>query len=145
MAIQLSGNGPQVKRHSHQQNAEMNVTPFVDVILVLLIIFMVVAPLSTVEVPVDLPHNNAAPTPPPLEPVYISVQKDGSVFVQNDRTDLLNLMAALQARTQGNRETRLFVRGDQHAEYGQLMAVMNVLQSAGYAKIGLLAEEASEQ
>lgn len=145
MTIQLGGDGPQVKRHSYQQNAEMNVTPFVDVILVLLIIFMVAAPLATVDVPVDLPPNAAAPSPPPVEPIYISVQKNGAVFLQNASTDLRGLTAALEAHTQGNRETRIFVRGDQHAEYGLLMAVMNVLQSGGYTKIGLVAEEEQRQ
>ena len=144
MAIQL-GSGAQVKRHSYQQNAEMNVTPFVDVMLVLLIIFMVVAPLATVDVPVDLPPNTAAPTPPPVEPVYISVQKDGSVFIQNDHTTIVGLPALIKSYTRGNTETRLFLRGDLHAEYGHLMAVMNVLQKDGYTKIGLVAEEESPQ
>ena len=141
MTIQLSGEGPQVKRHGYRQNAEMNVTPFVDVILVLLIIFMVAAPLATVDVSVELPSNSSAPTAPPTEPIYVSVQKDGAVFLQNDRTDLRGLNAALATHTRGNRETRIFLRGDQHAEYRLLMAVMNVLQSGGYTKIGLVAEE----
>ena len=143
MSIQL-GSGAQVKRHSYQQNAEMNVTPFVDVMLVLLIIFMVAAPLATVDVPVDLPPNAAAPTPPPAEPVYISVQKDGTVFVQNEQTNLAGVSAALRAMTKGDTETRIFLRGDTHAEYGKLMGVMNVLQQDGYTKIGLVAEDASQ-
>ena len=143
MSIQL-GSGAQVKRHSLQQNAEMNVTPFVDVMLVLLIIFMVVAPLATVDVPVDLPPNTAAPTPPPAEPVYISVQKSGTVFVQNEATKLEGVSAALRGLTKGDTETRIFLRGDMHAEYGQLMAVMNVLQKDGYTKVGLVAEDANQ-
>lgn len=139
MSVSL-GEGPQVKRHSYQQNAEMNVTPFVDVILVLLIIFMVAIPMSTVDVPVDLPPNTAAPTPPPTEPIYITAQKDGTVFLQNTRVDLDKLAAALEDHTHGNRETRLYLRGDLHAEYGLVMLVMNVLQSDGYTKIGLVAE-----
>ena len=140
MALQL-GTGAQVKRHSYQQNAEMNVTPFVDVMLVLLIIFMVVAPLATVDVPVDLPPNSAAPTPPPAEPIYISVQKDGSVSIMNDHVNVAALPEAIRKYTKGDLETRLFLRGDMHAEYGSLMAVMNVLQREGYTKIGLVAEE----
>jgi TonB system transport protein ExbD (group 1) len=141
VTIQLGGDGLRIKRHSYQQNAEMNVTPFVDVILVLLIIFMVAAPLATVNVPVDLPRNSTSPKPPPVEPIYISVQKDGSVFLQNDPTNLSDLPRGLEAQTLGNRETRIFLRSDQHAEYGKLMAVVNVLQSGGYSKIGLVAEE----
>ncbi|MFY9326632.1 MAG: TonB system transport protein ExbD [Georgfuchsia sp.] len=144
MSIQL-GSGAQVKRHSYQQNAEMNVTPFVDVMLVLLIIFMVVAPLATVDVPVDLPPNTAAPTPPPTEPVYISVQQDGSVYIQNDHTTIDGLSVLIKSYTKGDTETRLFLRGDMHAEYGHLMAVMNVLQKDGYTKVGLVAEEESAQ
>jgi TonB system transport protein ExbD (group 1) len=143
MSIQL-GSGAQVKRHSYQQNADMNVTPFVDVMLVLLIIFMVVAPLATVDVPVDLPPNTAAPTPPPAEPVYISVQKTGTVYVQNQATNVGGVSAALRELTKGDVETRIFLRGDLHAEYGQLMAVMNVLQQDGYTKIGLVAEDANQ-
>ncbi|MFA7268030.1 MAG: biopolymer transporter ExbD [Sterolibacterium sp.] len=143
MTIQL-GSGAQVKRHSYQQNAEMNVTPFVDVMLVLLIIFMVVAPLATVDVPVDLPPNAAAPKPPPTEPVYISVQKQGTVYVQNVATSLGGVSAALHVLTKGDTETRVFLRGDMHAEYGHLMAVMNVLQKDGYTKIGLVAEDANQ-
>jgi len=142
MAIQL-GTGAQVKRHSYQQNAEMNVTPFVDVMLVLLIIFMVAAPLATVDIPVDLPPNTAAPTPPPTEPVYISIQKSGAVYVQNTATTLAGVTDALKALTKGDTETRIFLRGDMHAEYGQLMSVMNVLQKDGYTKIGLVAEDAN--
>lgn len=145
MTVMLGGEGPQVKRHSYQQNAEMNVTPFVDVILVLLIIFMVAIPIATVDIPVDLPPNTAAPTPPPVEPIYITVQKDGTVFLQNDRTELRSLTAALNERTQGKRETRLYLRGDLHAEYGLVMAVMNVLQGDGYTKVGLVAEEEQPQ
>ncbi len=143
MSIQL-GSGAQVKRHSYQQNAEMNVTPFVDVMLVLLIIFMVAAPLATVDVPVDLPPNTAAPTPPPAEPVYISVQKNGDVYVQNTQTRIDGVSGALKELTKGDLETRIFLRGDMHAEYGQLMGVMNVLQQDGYTKIGLVAEDARQ-
>ena len=141
MAIQLGDYGLGVKRHAYPQNAEMNVTPFVDVILVLLIIFMVAAPLATVDVPLDLPSLSAAPNPLPAEPVYISVQRDGLVYIQNERTDLNGLPALLLTNTHSNRETRIFLRGDEHVEYGRLMAVMNVLQDQGYSKVGLIAAE----
>lgn len=140
MGIQLDS-GPTVKRHNYQQNAEINITPFVDVILVLLIIFMVAAPLATVDVPVDLPSNAATPAPPPTEPVYVSVQTDGSLFVQEQAVTLQELPDVTHDVTAGNLETRLFLRGDQSVEYGTLMRVMNVLQKAGYARISLVATE----
>lgn len=143
MGIQLDC-GPTVKRHNYQQNAEINITPFVDVILVLLIIFMVAAPLATVDVPVDLPSNAATASPPPLEPVYITVQADGALFVQEQPVTFAQLVDITQAQTAGNRETRLFLRGDQSVEYGTLMRVMNSLQKAGYARISLVASEELE-
>ena len=143
MGIQLDS-GPTVKRHNYQQNAEINITPFVDVILVLLIIFMVAAPLATVDVPVDLPSNAATASPPPLEPVYITVQADGALFVQEQPVTFAQLVDITQAQTAGNRETRLFLRGDQGVEYGTLMRVMNSLQKAGYARISLVASEELE-
>ena len=143
MGIQLDS-GPTVKRHNYQQNAEINITPFVDVILVLLIIFMVAAPLATVDVPVDLPSSAATASPPPLEPVYITVQADGTLFVQEQPVTFAQLVDITQAQTAGNRETRLFLRGDQSVEYGTLMRVMNSLQKAGYARISLVASEELE-
>lgn len=143
MGIQLDS-GPTVKRHNYQQNAEINITPFVDVILVLLIIFMVAAPLATVDVPVDLPSNASAPSAPPTEPVYISVQADGGIFVQEQAVPLGQLANLTHGVTAGQLETRLFLRGDQAVEYGALMRVMNVLQKAGYSRISLVASEELE-
>jgi len=143
MGIQLDS-GPTVKRHNYQQNAEINITPFVDVILVLLIIFMVAAPLATVDVPVDLPSNASTSAPPPTEPVYISVQTDGSIFVQEQAVRLAQLAASTHGVTAGQLETRLFLRGDRTVEYGTLMQVMNVLQKAGYSRISLVATEELE-
>ncbi|CEA05308.1 TonB system transport protein ExbD [Pseudomonas saudimassiliensis] len=140
MAIQLDS-GPTVKRHSYQQNAEMNITPFVDVMLVLLIIFMVAAPLATVDVPVDLPSNAAAPSTPPTEPVYISVQANGQLFVQEQAVTLAQLATATHGVTGQRLDTRLFLRGDQAVEYGTLMRVMNQLQKSGYSRISLVAAE----
>ncbi|MFO7705085.1 MAG: TonB system transport protein ExbD [Halopseudomonas sp.] len=133
-----------VKRHNYQQNAEMNITPFVDVMLVLLIIFMVAAPLATVDVPVDLPSNAATPSPPPTDPVYVSVQADGLLFVQEQAIALNGLQERVLDVTGGDRQTRLFLRGDQAVDYGTLMRVMNTLQKAGYTRISLVASEELE-
>lgn len=140
MSIQFNS-GPMVKRHNYQQNAEMNITPFVDVMLVLLIIFMVAAPLATVDVPVDLPSNAAAPTPPPTDPLYISVQADGLLFVQEQGVALAELAGVVRAATGNRLDTRLFLRGDQAVDYGTLMRVMNNLQKAGYSQISLVAAQ----
>lgn len=140
MAIHLDS-GPTVKRHSYQQNAEMNITPFVDVMLVLLIIFMVAAPLATVDVPVDLPTNASAPNTPPADPIYISVQADGRLFVQERLVTFEELGAATHGATGQRLDTRLFLRGDQAVDYGTLMRVMNQLQKSGYARISLVASE----
>ncbi|MBB1519241.1 TonB system transport protein ExbD [Aquipseudomonas campi] len=140
MSIQFNS-GPMVKRHNYQQNAEMNITPFVDVMLVLLIIFMVAAPLATVDVPVDLPSNAAAPTPPPTDPLYISVQADGLLFVQEQGVALAELAGVVRGATGNRLDTRLFLRGDQAVDYGTLMRVMNNLQKAGYSQISLVAAQ----
>lgn len=140
MGIQFNS-GPSVKRHNYQQNAEMNITPFVDVMLVLLIIFMVAAPLATVDIPVDLPSNTATTSPPPTDPVYISVQADGQLFVQEEPMELATLAASVHAYTNGNPETRMYLRGDRAIDYGTLMQVMNALQRAGYTRISLVATE----
>ena len=140
MSIQFNS-GPMVKRHNYQQNAEMNITPFVDVMLVLLIIFMVAAPLATVDVPVDLPSNAAAPTPPPTDPLYISVQANGLLFVQEQSVALAELAGVVRGATGNRLDTRLFLRGDQAVDYGTLMRVMNSLQKAGYSQISLVAAQ----
>ena len=143
MGIQFNS-GPMVKRHNYQQNAEMNITPFVDVMLVLLIIFMVAAPLATVDVPVDLPSNAATASPPPTDPVYVSVQADGQLYVQEQSVTLADLPALILGVTDSDTQTRLFLRGDQAVDYGTLMRVMNTLQKAGYTRISLVASEELE-
>lgn len=143
MSIQFNS-GPTVKRHNYQQNAEMNITPFVDVMLVLLIIFMVAAPLATVDVPVDLPSNAAAPSSPPADPVYVSVQADGLLFVGEQEVAIDGLQTLVRNVTSGQEDTRLFLRGDQAVDYGTLMRVMNTLQKAGYTRISLVASEELE-
>jgi len=144
MSIKLSEDQVSFRRHSYPPNAEINVTPFVDVMLVLLVIFMIVAPLATVTVPVDLPRSIAAPTPPPIAPVTVTVQTNGSIFVGNVKTDQKDLVAALLVVTKQNLGTSILMRGDTHLEYGQLMQVMNELSDGGFSLIGLVSQPADQ-
>ncbi|WP_062227695.1 TonB system transport protein ExbD [Aureimonas frigidaquae] len=121
--------------------AEINVTPFIDVMLVLLIIFMVAAPLSTVDVPVDLPVSNARPAERPDEPIYLSVQDDLRLVLGEEGLERNELRQRLDARTGGDREQRIFLRADGAVAYGDLMEVMNALREAGYLKIALVGLE----
>ena len=123
-------------------NHDINVTPFIDVMLVLLIIFMVAAPLSTVDVAVDLPASNAQPQPRPGEPVFLTVKGDLTLAFGNDPIPRDALKATLDNKTQGNTEERVFLRADKSVSYGDLMEVMNLLRSAGYLKIALVGLEA---
>jgi TonB system transport protein ExbD (group 1) len=144
MSIKLAEDQVSFRRHSYPPNAEINVTPFVDVILVLLVIFMIAAPLATVTVPVDLPNNSAQPTPPPAQPVTVTVQVDGTIFVGQTRADAAHLVPELLAATGKNLDTRILLRGDKHLQYGQLMDVMNDLSDGGFNKVGLVAEESGK-
>ncbi len=120
---------------------EINVTPFIDVVLVLLIIFMVAAPLATVDVPVDLPASTATPTPRPDKPLFVSIQADKTLSVGEARTTREALGAALDAATNSDKTARVFLRADRTVDYGALTEVMNALRGAGYLKIGLVGLE----
>ena len=120
---------------------EINVTPFIDVMLVLLIIFMVAAPLATVDVAVNLPASTAEPQPRPEKPVFLTVKPDltlalGETSVPRDLLD-----AALGAATKGDKETRIFLRADKSVPYGEMMDVMNLMRRAGFLKIALVGLE----
>jgi len=123
------------------ENHEINVTPFIDVMLVLLIIFMVAAPLSTVDVNVDLPASSAKPAERPDEPLYLTVKEDLSLNIGNDAVAREQLAATLNRVTEGNKDTRVFLRADKAVDYGQFMEVMNLLRDAGYLKIALVGLE----
>ncbi|MEX2207905.1 MAG: biopolymer transporter ExbD [Myxococcota bacterium] len=131
------GNG-----NPYPANSEMNVTPFVDVMLVLLIIFMIAAPLSTVTVPVELPPATTKPEEHKApDPVFVSIEKDGDIYVMEERIALAELPAKLREKTHDNTSERIFLRADQSLAYRVVMQVMNVMQDAGFLKVGLVAEE----
>lgn len=123
------------------ETADINITPFIDVILVLLIIFMVAAPLSTVDVPVELPVSSAPQQPRPEKPIFVSVKSDLGITVGEDSVARTALGATLDTATKNNKDERIFLRADKGVPYGELMQVMNLLRSAGYLKVGLVGLE----
>ena len=120
---------------------EINVTPFIDVILVLLIIFMVAAPLSTVDLPIDLPTSSASPQKKPDKPTYVSVKPDLTLAIGENPVKRADLVATLDAAADANKDRFLFLRADRAVPYGDLMDVMEILRAGGYAKLKLVALE----
>ena len=120
--------------------AEINVTPFVDVMLVLLIVFMVTAPLLTVGVPVDLPKTRAPALGQDREPLSITVQRDGTIYLQKEKVPEEGLVDRLTAIAANGYNQRIFVRGDTRANYGKVMEVMGILAAAGFTHIGLVTD-----
>lgn len=120
--------------------AEINVTPFVDVMLVLLIVFMVTAPMLTVGVPVDLPKTKAQALGQDREPLSVSVRRDGRIFLQNTAIEEDGLVAKLEAISKNGYDQRIFVRGDKSVDYGRVMEVMGLLNAAGFTHIGLVTD-----
>ncbi|MBD2784052.1 TonB system transport protein ExbD [Xenorhabdus sp. DI] len=120
---------------------EINVTPFIDVMLVLLIIFMVAAPLATVDIKVDLPASTAKPQPRPEKPVFLTVKADKQLYVGEQVVDRKNLSLVLDQTTQSNKDTTIFFQADKTVDYETLMSVMDSLRKAGYLKVGLVGME----
>jgi biopolymer transport protein ExbD len=120
---------------------EINVTPFIDVMLVLLIIFMVAAPLATVDIQVNLPASTAEPRQRPDKPIYLSVKPDLTLALGNDTVAREQLRGTLDVVTQGNKDTVIFLRADKTVPYGELMEVMNILRTTGYLKVALVGLE----
>jgi len=124
----------------YRPNAEINVTPFVDVMLVLLIIFMITAPLLTVGVPVDLPETEAKALSADSEPLTITIQADGAIFIQETEVQANELVPRLTAMSEAGFEERVFLRGDDAVDYGVVMRVMARLNAAGFTNIGLITD-----
>jgi len=124
-----------------QEMHDINVTPFIDVMLVLLIIFMVVVPLSTVDLPIDLPSSSAAPAKRPDKPIYITIKADLTLAIGEDAVSRPNLVHALDVTSEATKEQRIFLRADRGVSYGELMTVLELLRRGGYQKVALVALE----
>jgi biopolymer transport protein TolR len=120
--------------------SEINVTPFVDVMLVLLIVFMVTAPLLTVGIKVDLPKVKATALTDIKDPIEITVKLDGEVYIGESKVEVENLIPRLNAITEQNKEARIYIRGDRVVAYGRIMEIMSIVNSAGYIKVALITQ-----
>ena len=141
MSVGMSGRGGRGHRRRGRHHAlmsEINVTPFVDVMLVLLIIFMVAAPLLTVGVPIDLPETQAKALNSQTQPITVSINNKGQVFLQETEIPVDEIVAKLQAISKTGYDERIYVRGDKDADYGTVMKVMARVSSAGYHNLGLV-------
>ena len=141
MAINLQKS----ERRSRNVMSEINVTPFVDVMLVLLIVFMVTAPMLTVGVPVNLPESEADSLPDDREPLTVSINSKGEVFVQDTKVAFNELVAKLLAISKNRTDTRIYVRGDKNINYGRVMEVMGNLAGSGFTKVALISEPYKER
>lgn len=136
-----SGNGGRNGRFEHM--ADINVTPLVDVMLVLLVIFMVTAPMMTAGVNVDLPESSARPLPGTDEPLSVSIAAGGKIYLQKSEVALKDIQPRLTAIAREKRDTRVFVRGDRAVDYGRVMQVVGEINAAGFTKVSLVTEVAS--
>ena len=136
--LQRSGGNPAQR---YRPMAAINVTPMVDVMLVLLVVFMVTAPLLTVGVPVDLPQTKAQQLNEPKEPLVISITAEGKIYLQNSEIDADALVPRLQAITNNNPSATIYVRGDRNINYGRVLEIMGLVNGAGFSKVSLIAEQ----
>ena len=144
MAAQVGGDLPSRKKKSYSDNSEINVTPFVDVMLVLLIIFMVASPLATVDVKVELPPSRAVPAKTD-KPIYVSLKDNGEIYIGNNKVTYANFAVRLNDATQSNYDMRIYIRADKKVVYKEVMRLMNVIQDTGYYQIALVAEDKGVQ
>ena len=136
----IHSNSSKNKRRKYTQMSEINVTPFVDVMLVLLIVFMVTAPLLTVGIPVDLPKVKATALTDQKDPIEITVNLEGEVYIGESLVDVENLIPRINAITEQNTEARIYIRGDRVVAYGRVMEIMSIINSAGYVKVALITQ-----
>ena len=129
------------KRSSRDPMSEINVTPFVDVMLVLLIVFMVTAPLLTVGIKVDLPKVEATALTDIKDPIEITVNLEGDIYIGESKVEVENLIPRLNAITEQNTDARIYVRGDRVVAYGRIMEIMAIINSAGYVKVALITQQ----
>ena len=134
-----------IKRSEREPMSEINVTPFVDVMLVLLIIFMVTAPLLTVGVQVDLPETSADTLPEESEPLTLTINSKGEVFIQETKIEFDNLIKKILAVSNNRTDTRIYVRGDRTINYGRVLEVMGMLSGSGFTKVALISEPYKER
>src|SRR6266581_9387824 len=140
MAVSLADNDLD-DDNDFAESHEINVTPFIDVILVLLIIFMVAAPLSTVDLPIDLPTSSATPQKKPDKPTYVSIKSDLTLAIGEDPVKRTSLISSLDGLADMGKDRYVFLRADRAVPYGELMGVMEILRAGGYSKIKLVALE----
>ena len=136
----IHSNSSKTRRRKYTQMSEINVTPFVDVMLVLLIVFMVTAPLLTVGIPVDLPKVKATALTDQKDPIEITVNLKGEVYMGESLVDVENLIPRINAITEQNTEARIYIRGDRVVAYGRVMEIMSIINSAGYVKVALITQ-----
>ena len=134
-----------LKRSDREPMSEINVTPFVDVMIVLLIIFMVTAPLLTVGVQVDLPETSADTLPEESEPLTLTINSKGEVFIQESKIEFDNLIIKILAVSKNRTDTRIYVRGDKTINYGRVLEVMGKLSGSGFTKVALISEPYKER
>ena len=134
-----------LKRSDREPMSEINVTPFVDVMLVLLIIFMVTAPLLTVGIQVDLPETSADTLPEESEPLTLTINSKGEVFIQETKIEFDNLIKKILAVSNNRTDTRIYVRGDKTINYGRVLEVMGKLSGSGFTKVALISEPYKER
>ena len=134
-----------LRRSAKEPISEINVTPFVDVMLVLLIIFMVTAPLLTVGVQVDLPETSADTLPKDLEPLTLTINAKGEIFIQETKIEYEKIIAKIMAVSNNRKDTRIFVRGDKTINYGRVLEIMGMLSGSGFTKVALISEPYKER